>query len=336
MTSQLMPLVYVMGIDGTIATMGKSRLDYTEYDAVGIRMTIHEMVERIPEARQLARLKTEDLGNIPGTSVEVKHWLDLARRINQIFAEEPEVAGVAITHGTATLEETAYFLNLTVKSPKPVVVTGAMRPPSALGTDADVNLLDSIRVAACPEAARKGVLTVLNNEIQAARHVTKTNTYRVETYRSGDFGFLGYADSDHQVVFYQAPTRKHTYETEFDVDNVSELPRVEIAYASAGCDGIVIRALTDAGVSGIISAGSGSGGAPPDFVDALEEAHRRGVAVVKGSSSGNGRVVVTSSTREKGFVVSDNLTVKKARILLMLALGKTRDSHEIQRMFNTY
>ena len=143
------------------------------------------------------------------------------------FRQNPDAAGIAITHGTATLEETAYFLNLTVKSRQPVVVTGAMRPPTGMGTDADVNLMDCVRVAAAPHSRGKGVLTVLNNEIQSARDVTKSNSYRLETFRSNELGLLGYADSDGKVVFYRSPTRTHTLGTEFNVDGIAELPRVD-------------------------------------------------------------------------------------------------------------
>jgi L-asparaginase len=256
--------------------------------------------------------------------------------VNQLFRDDPEAAGVAITHGTATLEETAYFLNLTVKDRRPVVVTGSMRPPSGLGTDADVNLLDCVRVAAAPQSAGRGVLTVLNNEIQAARHVTKTNSYRLETFRSNELGLLGYADSDEQVVFYHAPDRRHTLESEFDVTGVAQLPQVDIAYAYAGADGRVVQALAASGSAGIVAAGLGSGGSPRAFMEALKQAQRRGVKVVIATQTGNGRVMRTQRFAEDGYLVADNLPPKKARILLMLALTCTQEQEEIQRMFWTY
>jgi L-asparaginase len=258
------------------------------------------------------------------------------KRINQVFREDPDAAGVAITHGTATMEETAYFLNLTVKSHKPVVVTGAMRPPTGLATDADINLIDCVRVAAAPQSAGRGVLTVLNNEIQAARDVIKTNSYRLETFRSNELGLLGYADSDEETVFYRNPTRAHTLDSEFNVENVSQLPRVDIAYSYAGADGLLVGALADAGVDGIVSGGLGSGGSPSGFSDALKEAQARGIPVVISTQTGNGRVVRTKRTNEDGFIVADNLQPKKARVLLMLALTKTKDPDEIQRMMLTY
>lgn len=336
MSSNSKPTVYLLGTGGTISTQGPNRMDGTEYGAAGIRAPIQDMLDRIPEAADFARVKAEQFINVASTGVELDHWLGLAKRINQIFSQEREVAGVAVTHGTATLEETAYFLNLTVKSKKPVVVTGAMRPPTAMGTDSDVNLLNAIQVAASPESVGRGVLTVLNNEIQAARHVTKTNTYRVETFKSGEFGFLGYADADHEVVYYQSPTRKHTHESEFIVDGLSDLPRVEVAYATAGGDGLPVRLFAEAGVSGIISAALAPGASHPDQMDALETATKAGIPVVVAAHVGSGRVMLTSDNKERGFVSADNLSPKKARILLMLALTVTRNRDEIQRMFDTY
>src|SRR5262249_47743061 len=159
----------------------------------------------------------------------------------------PETAGVAIAHGTSTLEETGYFLNLTVKTEKPVVVTGAMRPMTAMSNDAELNLVDCVRVAASENARRRGVLIVLNNQIQAAREVPKSSTSRLDTFKSADLGFLGYADSDGAVVFYRDTTRQHTYRSEFDVEKLQALPRVDIAHAYSGVDGTAIEALARAG-----------------------------------------------------------------------------------------
>lgn len=331
-----LPRVYVIGTGGTISTVGESRSDYINYSYGNKHLTIQQMLERVPEVNAVASVVPEQLINVGSTEVAPPHWLQLAQRINQIFREDSGAAGVAVTHGTATLEETAYFLNLTVHSNKPVVVTGAMRPASGLGTDSDVNLIDAVRIAASPNAVGRGVLTVLNNEIQAARDVTKSNSYRLETFRSNELGFLGYADSDEQVVFYRTPTKAHTAESEFDVGGLSELPRVDIAYAYAGADGLVPRALADAGVPGLVAAGLGSGGSSPEFMRGLKEARERGVRVVIASQTGNGRVMRTRRFSEDGYVVADNLAPKKARILLMLALTVTDDPGEIQRMMLTY
>jgi L-asparaginase len=330
------PLVKLIGIGGSISGQGSGRLDFTEYGDSGKHLTIEQMLARLPGVERFARVEPEQFENVGSPAIGPRHWLGLTKRINHIFREEPEVAGIAIAHGTATLEETAYFLNLTVKSEKPVALTGSLRPPTALDTDADPNLLDCILTAASPEARGKGVLVVLNNEVQAAREVTKTNTYRVEAFQTPHFGFLGYADADHQVIFYRVPTRKHTVQSDFDVDGLEALPRVDIAYSYAGADGLVVRALTRAGVDGIVAAGTGSGNGPPDFQKALEEAVAQGICVVQASHTGSGRVVMTRRRRETGLIVADNLTPKKARILLMCALTVTRSRSRIQEMFEAY
>lgn len=336
MTSQSKLRVYLVGTGGSISFIGRTRIDYTNYSYDGQHLTIEELLDRVPEAQETVEVRAEQFLNLGSTDITPEHWLGLAKRINQIFRDDPDAAGVAITHGTATLEETAYFLNLTVKSRKPVVVTGAMRPPTGLGTDSDVNLIDCIRVAAAPQSAGRGVLTVLNNQIQAARDVTKTNSYRLETFQSPDFGFLGYADADEQVVYYRRPDRAHTADSEFDVESVDRLPRVDIAPGYAGADGLVVKALAQAGVNGLVAAGLGSGGAPPPFMAALKEVSDAGLPVVIATQAGSGRVMLTRRFTEDGYIVADNLTPKKARILLMLALTATKDRSEIQRMMLTY
>ena len=222
------PIVRIIGTGGSIAGVGPDRMDFILYPEIGDHITIQQSLDRVPEIKDIAEVKSEDLVSVGSTAIGASEWLGLARRINAIFREEPEVSGVAITHGTATLEETSYFLHLTVKSKKPVVITGAMRPPTALSTDADLNLMDAVRTAADPNANGLGVLTVLNNEIQSGRDVTKASTFRVETFRPNELGFLGYADSDGKVEFYRAPSRKHTIDTPFLVDDMTDLPRVDI------------------------------------------------------------------------------------------------------------
>ena len=330
------PKIYVIGTGGTISFMGDDRMDYINYSYGNSHLTIEEMLARVPEINEIAEIEAYQLINVGSTDVGPKHWVQLSSHVNKILQSDIDVAGIAITHGTATLEETAYFLNLTVKSQLPVVITGAMRPPSALGTDADVNLADSIRVAASPDAIGKGVLTVLNNEIQSARDVTKTNSYRLETFRSNELGFLGYADSDGEVVFYRSPTKSHTLNSEFTLGENDELPRVDIAYAYAGVDGWAINAAVAAGIKGIIAAGLGSGGSPKGYMDALKAARESGVKVVIATHTGNGRVMNTRRFQEDGYIVADNLSPKKARILLMLGLFTTKVSSEIQRMMSSY
>ena len=314
MTNINKPRVYLVGTGGSISFVGRTRTDYTNYSYEGKHLTIDQMLERVPETKGFADVRAEQFLNLGSTDITPEHWLGLAKRINQIFRDDPGAAGVAVTHGTATLEETAYFLNLTVKSNRPVVITGAMRPPTGLGTDSDVNLMDAIRGAAAPQSAGRGVLTILNNQIQAARDVTKTYSYRLETFQAPDFGFLGYADSDEEVVFYRRPDRAHTVDSEFDVEGVDRLPRGDIALAYAGADGLVIKALAQMGVDGVVAAGLGSGGSPPPFMAALKELSDAGLPVVIATHTGSGRVMQTRRFTEDGYIVADNLTPKKARL----------------------
>ena len=336
MLNDTKPKVYLIGTGGSISFVGDFRTDYVNYSYSNKHLTIEEMAGRIPEINDFADVIVEQLINVGSTEVTPVHWIELAKRINDIFTQDEGAAGIAIAHGTATLEETAYFLNLTVKNTKPVVVTGAMRPPTGIGTDADVNLMDCIRVAASDHSVGRGVLTVLNNEIHAARDVTKTNSYRLETFKSYELGCLGYADSDGEVVFYRTPTKTHTKETEFDISGIDQLPRVDIAYAYSGADDIVIKSLVDAGVKGIIAAGLGSGGSPAAFMNGLNDANKAGVKVVIATQTGNGRVIRNRRFSEQNYIVADNLTPKKARILLMLGLTVTDDGEELQRMMYTY
>lgn len=336
MTYEKLPRVYLFGTGGTISFVGESRTDFANYSYHGRQLTIQEMLARVPEAETLAEVLPEQVINVGSTEVYPEHWITLANRINEQFASDESAAGVAVTHGTATLEETAYFLNLTVRDRRPVAVTGAMRPPSAMGTDADNNLLDAIRVAASPNSVGRGALVVLNNEIQSARDVTKTDSYRVETFQSGHMGFLGYSDSDGAVTYYRQPDRRHTADSEFDVSSVAELPQVDIAYAYAGVGGTVVDALVEAGVKGMVAAGLGSGGSPSLFMVALRRAVAAGVPVVISTHVGTGRVLQTRRFTEDGYIVADNLHPKKARILLMLGLTVTSEPAELQRMMLEY
>ena len=333
--STLRPSIAIVATGGSIAGVGPDRMDFILYPELGEHITIEQSLDRIPEANDIASISAEDLVSVGSTAIGPEEWLRLAKRINQLLLDDG-TAGVVVTHGTATLEETAYFLHLTVKSSKPVVVTGAMRPPTALGTDADLNLLDAIRVAASPVAGGMGVLTILNNEIQCARDVVKTNTFRVETFKPNELGFLGYADSDGEVVMYRAPLRMHTTATEFDVANKDSLPRVDIVYCHAGSDELLIDAVRSNKSDGLVLAGFGGGSFPPKAISAAAEAVKEGIPVVLASRSIAGRVVMTPRKVEQGFIVSDNLQPQKARILLMLGLTVTTNRDEIQRMFAEY
>ena len=328
-----LPRVRLIATGGSIAGVGPHRLDYILYPELGKHISIEESLARVPEVKEIAEVQAENLISVGSTAVGPPEWLAMADRINQIFREDTEVTGVAMTHGTATLEETAYFLHLTVKSDKPMVITGAMRPPTALSTDADINLLDAVRIAASPHAGGMGVLTVLNNEINSGRDVVKTSTLRVQTFKPNDLGFLGYADSEGEVVFYRAPTRKHTTQTAFDVRGRTSLPRVDLVYAHAGSDGLLIDAVRRNKSDGLVVVGFGGGTYPPLFIEAAAEAVKDGIPVVLATRSTTGRVIMTPQKQELGLMVCDNLLPQKARILLMLGLTITKDRDELQRMF---
>src|SRR5438094_5247229 len=223
-----LPLVWVLSTGGTIAGTGASSTNVSEYK--GGTILGEELVRAVPEIKQYANVKVEQIVNVGSPNITLENLLTLANGINKIFTENPNVAGVVVTHGTNTLEETAYFLNLTIKHERPVILVGSMRPSTAISADGPLNLLNAIRTAISPEARGKGVLVVMNDEINGARDVTKTNTYRVETFRSPDFGYLGYVDED-KVSFYRASTKRHTVNSEFDVSSIREFPKVDILYS---------------------------------------------------------------------------------------------------------
>jgi L-asparaginase len=248
------------------------------------------------------------------------------------------VDGIVITHGTDTIEETSYFLNLVVKSKKPVVIVGAMRPSTAISADGPINLYNAVILAGSDEAVGKGVLVALNDQINAAREVTKTNTSTADTFRSPELGFLGYMQGN-KPYFYRQSTRRHTADSEFDVSGLDVLPQVDIVYGYANMGRVAIDAFVAAGAKGIVHAGVGDGSlARPAVEPALIESRKNGVLIVRSSRVGNGIVARNGEAKddELDFVVSDTLNPQKARILLMLALTKTTDTKEIQRMFYTY
>ncbi len=325
------PVVWILSTGGTIASQGASSTSLTDYKA-GV-LTGRDLVKAVPEIAEVADVKVEQIANVGSPNITIAHWLTLATRINRIFTEEPATAGVVITHGTNTLEETAYFLNLTVKHDRPVVLVGSMRPATAISADGPLNLLNAVRTATSPAARGKGVLVVLNDEISAARDVTKTNTLRVETFRSPDSGYLGFVDGD-QITFYRSPTRRHTTASEFDVQGLTELPAVEILYSYVQPSPILIQALLANGVKGIVMAGTGAGLVSDVEKAALAKA--KGTVIVRSNRTGSGRVPPRQEYDSSGMIGADNLNPQKARILLMLALTKTTDLVEIRRMFAEY
>src|SRR5262245_52511817 len=328
--------IALIGTGGTIASIGGDRLDLWEYMDTSRKAEPDELLQRFPEVAEAAEIVPIRFRAVGSTAIGPGDWLALDRAVHAAIAREAPLDGVVITHGTATLEETAYFLHLSLKVETTVVVVGAQRPATGLSSDAGLNLLNAVRVAGAPEARGLGVLVLLNDEIQTARDVTKTSTLRLETFRSPDLGMLGYADPDGRVSIYRRPARRHAPDTEFDVRGRSELPRVDIAASYAGADGSAIRAFVAAGARAIVSASLPPGVTTPAEPEALLEARGRGVGVVLSSRAGRRRVVPRALLRRQGFVVADNLTPQKARVLAMLALTRTVDVSEMQRMFDEY
>lgn len=328
-----LPRVHLMTGPGTLPRNPSNRLEYVRYALdPAARLTGKELVERVPEIQNVARVSVESKDFLPYD--QPNELKDLSLKISA-HLKDPDIAGVVFTHGTNTIEETAYFLNLTVKSDKPVVIVGAQRPFSTLSSDAPLNLLNAVRVAADRASRGKGVLVLLNDEINAARDVTKTNTYRVQTFQSREIGILGYADPD-RIVYYRAPTRKHTAQAEFDLSQVKEFPQVSILYSYAGDSGELAKAAVAAGAKGLIIAGTGAGHTQNARKILKELADKNGVAVVRSARVGAGRVIRDDNWQEPGFIAADNLNPQKARILLQLGLTKTSNADEIQRMFDEY
>jgi L-asparaginase len=283
-----LPRVVVLSTGGTIAGRGGSSLSLTEYQAGSLRG--EELVDAVPELGQFARVRAEQICNVGSTNITFADWRTLAGRIDAIFTTEPDVAGVVVTHGTSTIEETAYFLNLTVRHARPVVLVGSQRPPTALSADGPLNLVNAVRTAACPDSRGRGVLVMLYDEINAAREVTKANTYRVETFRSGELGFLGYVDQD-KVAYYRSPEKRHTERSEFDLRAIVDFPAVEIVYSAVQASTpLVIAALQAAGVRGIVFAAPGAGSLSEPEKQAVRDAAARapGMVFVRASRVGTG------------------------------------------------
>jgi L-asparaginase len=317
--------------------VGRHRLDYLGHTDTGQLLSIHKILEQMPEAGEIASIEAEQPLNQPSINFGTEQWLILSKTINGYLRDDPSLAGVVLTHGIGTLDETAYFLNLTIKDPRPVVVTGTMRPPSSFGSDAEINLIGAIRVAGSGAAANRGVLVLLNNEISAAREALPSSTSHLESFRPGDFGFLGLIDHFGEVVFYRSPTRKHTHETAFDVSQISSLPRVDIVHVYQGADGTLVRAAVEAGARGLVFASIGpAGGLMPAMENAAREAASAGVAIVLSSRLGGGRVPLLKVREGTGLIAADNLPPQKARVLLTLALTIGDDPAEIARCFSEY
>ncbi len=297
----------------------------------GGRLTAEELVKSMPAVTRYATPEFEQFANVASSSMTLAQWLDLSRRINALYRDDAQLAGVVVTSGTDTLEELAYFLNLTIRDARPVVVVGSMRNPSTLGYEGAANLLEAFRVAADPASRGRGTLVVLNDEINAAREVTKTDALRLHTFQTRGYGILGVVDSD-RVVYYRRVERRHTASSEFDVFAIKDLPRVDVLLVYQGASGDLIRAAVDAGAKGIVMATAGAGALSGTQGEGLQYAASRNVPVVITTRTGSGRIAGGRGLR----IAGEDLAPIKARILLMLGVATTTDPADLRRMFSEY
>lgn len=327
------PTIYILATGGTIAGSGSGALD-TSYTSGTV--TVDKLIAAVPEINKIATIKGEQISNIGSQEMNNEVWFKLANRVNELLTSG-KADGIVITHGTDTMEETAYFLNLVVKSDKPIVMVGAMRNSGSLSADGPLNIYNAVNVAMCKKAVGKGVMVVMNDEIHAAREVTKTNTTAVDTFKSPNSGKIGTVFYGN-VKFYMNPVRKHTVNSAFDITKIKELPRVDIIYSHSNDNPDFVNLAVKNGAKGIVNAGMGNGNPFPSALEALGEAVKGGVVVVRDSRVGSGETTLNGEVDDGkyGFLASDNLNAQKARVLLMLALTQTTDKAKIQEFFLTH
>ncbi|OEZ16744.1 L-asparaginase [Campylobacter jejuni] len=324
--------IAILGTGGTIAGFIDSTIATTGYAAGAIDIDV--LIKAVPQIRDLADISWEQIANIDSSNMCDEIWLRLAKKIAKLFAEG--IDGVVITHGTDTMEETAYFLNLTIKSDKPVVLVGAMRPSTAISADGPKNLYNAVALVVNKEAKNKGVMVAINDKILSARGVVKTHSLNVDAFSSPDFGDLGYI-VDGKVFFYNNVAKAHTKNAPFDVSKLTSLPKVDILYSySNDGSGVAAKALFEHGTKGIVVAGSGAGSIHKNQKDVLKELLKKGLKVVVSSRVVAGCIAVSDSDEKLGFISAEDLNPQKARVLLMLALTKTSDPKKIQEYFLKY
>lgn len=331
---RIKPSVVILATGGTIAGAGASAVNSASYTAA--RVAVDKLIAGLPELGAVARVRGEQVFQIASESFTNDHLLTLARRVSQL-AKQDDVNGIVITHGTDTLEETAYFLHLTVHTDKPIVVVGSMRPGTAMSADGALNLYGAVSVAASTEARGRGVLVTMNDEIHTARDVSKLVNIRTEAFKS-QWGALGMI-VEGRSYWFRATAKPHTQHSEFDIDRIDSLPVVEIVYGYGNVPRSTVDAVGSAkGVAALIHAGTGNGSVADRVVPALRELRARGVQVIRASRVPAGFVLRNAEQPDDQYdwVVAHDLAPQKARILAMLALTQTRDSRELQRIFWTY
>ena len=327
------PSIRILATGGTIAGAQGAGQSYG-YKSGSFK--VEDLIGAVPQLKQLAELSGEQVANIGSQDMNDTVWLKLAKRVNEVLASS-DVDGVVITHGTDTLEETAFFLDLAVKSGKPIVMVGSMRPATAVSADGPGNLYNAVAVAASPAAKGRGVVVVLNDEVHAARNVTKTDTTNVDTFKSLNRGPVGLVHTG-QITWFEAMDRRHTTSSEFDVSGRAQLPRVDIICAHANMSPDLIESAVRDGARGLVIAGVGDGNMTQPALAALGKAAKAGVVVVRSTRLAGGLVLRNNEVNDDqaGFVASGEFTAPKARVLLQMGLTKSNDVKQIQRMFDEY
>jgi L-asparaginase len=327
------PNIEILATGGTIAGTGKNATD-SSY-AAG-KIGVNQLIDAVPGIDKLAHLHEEQIVNIGSQDMNDQIWLKLAKRVNMLLARD-DVDAIIITHGTDTMEETAYFLNLTVKSNKPVVLVGAMRPATAISADGPMNLYNAVVTAIDKDSQGRGVLVAMNNAVYSARDVTKTNTTSLQTFQAPNFGPLGYIHN-HDVRYRRPGIYKNTTQTIFDISQLEKLPKVGIIYNYANASTLPVKAYLAAHYDGIVSAGVGNGNMYHTVLDALVKASQSGTLIVRSSRTASGSTTRHAEINDDryGFVASGTLNPQKSRILLMLSLTQSHNYRHIQQMFETY
>ena len=327
------PTVYVLATGGTIAGTGTTQVT-AGYKAGSI--TVDQLLSAVPEIKDIANIRGEQIVNIGSQDMNDEVWLKLSKRINQLLSQG-DVDAIVVTHGTDTQEETAYFLNLTVKSDKPVILVGSMRPSTAISADGPRNLYNAIACAVDKESKGKGVMVVMDDKILGADDLSKTNTLSVGTFQNPNFGSLGLMYNG-KPIYTREPMKRHTSKSEFDISKLDKLPQVEIILSYSNATDLFVNAAVNAGAKGIVTAGVGNGNMTTVMQNVLAGVAKKGVAIVRSSRITTGPTSQWDEIDDDklGFAASWYVNPYRSRVLLMLALTKTTDYKEIQRMFTEY
>ncbi|MBB1648530.1 MULTISPECIES: asparaginase [Delftia] len=327
------PNVVVLATGGTIAGAGASAVNSATYTAA--KVPVDKLLAGLPELSNLANVSGEQVFQIASESFTNKELLTLARRVNEL-AKQPGVDGIVVTHGTDTLEETGYFLNLVVPTDKPIVMVGSMRPGTAISADGALNLLGAVATAASKDSAGKGVLVSMNDNIDSARDVAKLTNIKTNAFAS-QWGPLGMV-VEGKTYWFRAPVKRHTKGSEFNIEQITDLPAVDIVYGYGNVPATAIDALGKAGVKAIVHAGTGNGSVADRIVPKLNELRQKGVVIVRSSRVPAGFVLRNAEQPDDKYdwVVAHDLNPQKARLLAAVALTKTQDTKQLQRIFWEY